>query len=158
MAEPWQSDDATGAAGAVRTARQIGLLGLLPFVILALWLVGIDPTHPWWSATITLLTQYAAIVLAFLGGIRWGLVSRPREPERPRALAASVLPALVGWASLWVPLPYTFAVLAAAYAAQGAWDAFAVHGGTAPDWYGRLRGWLTVAAVGALLVAFLATA
>lgn len=140
-----------------RTAFRLGLLGAVPLVVLSLWLAAIAGDHPWRQATITLLAQYSAVVLSFLGGSRWGLALRQKGQARTADMAMAVLPPLVAWASLSVPLPYTFAVLAAAHAAQGAWDAFAVHAGAAPHWYGRLRGILTAIAVAALVLAFLAT-
>lgn len=140
-----------------RAAVRLGALGALPFLILSPWLAGIAGDHPWRPATIALLTQYSAVVLSFLGGIRWGLAMRRIGPAQTRDLAMTALPPLVAWASLSVPLPYTFAVLAAAFAAHGAWDAFAVHSGAAPRWYGRLRGALTAIVVAALVLAFVAT-
>ncbi len=159
MAGPFDAErtDGDAASAADRTAVGLGLLGALPFLVLSLWLAGIADDHPWRTTTILLLTQYAAVVLSFLGGIRWGLAIRQTGPARTLDLAMTVLPPLVAWASLSVPLPYTFAVLAAAFAAHGAWDAFAVHTGAAPRWYGRFRGWLTAVVVAALVVAFLAT-
>ena len=158
MAAPFDIDRADGeTAAADRTAVRLGMLGALPFLALSLWLAGIAGDHPWGPATILLLTQYSAVVLSFLGGIRWGLAMRHAGPARTLDLAMTVLPPLVAWASLSVPLPYTFAVLAAAFAAHGAWDAFAVHSGAAPRWYVRLRGGLTAVVVAALVLAFFAT-
>ena len=51
--------------------------GFIPFAALALWLYGVAPDHPWRQGTIVLLTGYAAVVLSFLGGIRWGLSLLP---------------------------------------------------------------------------------
>ena len=160
MAGPFDAErtDPDVQVAADRTAVRLGLLGILPFLLLSLWLAGIADGHPWQATTILLLSQYAAIVLSFLGGIRWGLAIHRAGGARTQDLAMTIFPPLVAWASLSVPLPYTFAVLAAAFAAQGAWDAFAVHTGAAPRWYGRLRGWLTAVAVAALVLAFLATA
>lgn len=145
------------STSADRTAVRLGVLGALPFLILSLWLAGIAADHPWRPATIALLTQYSAVVLSFLGGIRWGLAMRQTGSARTLDMVMTILPPLVAWASLSVPLPYTFAALAAAFAAHGAWDAFAVHSGAAPRWYGRLRGALTAIVVAALVLAFFAT-
>lgn len=145
------------ATSADRAAVRLGMLGALPFLILSLWLAGIAGDHPWRPATIALLTQYSAVVLSFLGGIRWGLAMRQTDSARTLDMVMTILPPLAAWASLSVPLPYTFAALAAAFAAHGAWDAFAVHSGAAPRWYGRLRGALTAIVVAALVLAFFAT-
>lgn len=159
MAGPFDMDRPAAeiTAGPHRAAFRLGMLGALPFLVLSLWLAGSAGDHAWRPSTIVLLTQYAAVVLSFLGGIRWGLAMRQPGPTRTLDMAMTVLPPLVAWASLSVPLPYTFAVLAAAFAAHGAWDAFAVHAGAAPGWYGRLRGMLTAVAVAALVLAFFAT-
>ncbi len=159
MAGPFDIDRTDAeATSANRTAVRLGMLGALPFLILSLWLAGIAGDHPWRATTILLLTQYSAVVLSFLGGIRWGLaMRRATSPARTLDMAMTILPPLVAWASLSVPLPYTFAALAAAFAAHGAWDAFAVHSGAAPYWYGRLRGGLTTVVVAALVLAFFAT-
>ena len=67
------SRDAEADAGLARIGRMLAFAGFLPFAVLALWLYGIAPDHPWRQGTIVLLTGYAAVVLSFLGGIRWGL-------------------------------------------------------------------------------------
>ena len=81
----------------------LGWSGLLPFVgalMLAVWAPG------WRGTALTIFIAYAALILSFLGGARWG-----------RALAAdvspfryvdAVLPSLIGFAALLLahrPLP-----------------------------------------------------
>ena len=147
-------NDRTGLAA---TGRLLGALGLIPFVVLSLWLYAIPADHVWRSQTIALLCGYGAVILSFLGGARWGLaISRPSD-DGARTLTLAMAPPLVGWASLATPVPYAFAVLAVAFAAQGAWDAFAVHAGSAPHWYGRLRTMLTIVVVATMVLALVAT-
>lgn len=140
-----------------RRARLLGHIGLVPFVVLSLWLCGIADDHPWHTITIALLVAYSAIALSFLGGIRWGVAMQVRD-NGARALVASLVPALVGWLAPFVLQPYCFAILAVAYAAQGAWDSLSAGNGTLPDWYGRMRVRLTVVVVATLVLAFVATA
>ncbi|MDN2567782.1 DUF3429 domain-containing protein [Aquibium sp. A9E412] len=144
-------------AALARLARRLGLAGVIPFAALALWLYGIADTHPWRDGTIVLLRGYAVIILSFLGGVRWGLAIAGGGRQR-RDLALGVVPALAGWATFALPAAPAFAVLAVCFAGHGAWDSFAVAEGAAPEWYGRLRLWLTVLVVAALLLAALAAA
>lgn len=139
-------------------AIMLGYAGLAPFVVLAAWLYGIHQDHPWRAITITLLLSYSAVVLSFLGGARWASALHSAGPRGPRDLALSVLPAVVGWIAMVLPLPFAFAILAVAFAAQGAWDAFVADGSAFPVWYGQLRARLTTVVVATMIVAFFATA
>lgn len=152
--------DHTGDSEAVRlaaSARLVGTIGLIPFLILSVWLYAIAPDHLWRAGTVTLLKAYAAIALSFFGGIRWGLAMTHPSDERRRDLTLSAAPPLLGWVGFMAAAPYAFAFFAAAFAAQGAWDTLATHSGTAPGWYGRLRTLLTAAIVATMILAFLAT-
>lgn len=141
-----------------RLARMLGFAGLIPFVCLALWLYGIAPDHAWRQGTITLLLAYGAAILSFLGGARWGVaMSRERE-DAGLDYALAMAPPLIGWVAVVTPVPYAFALLAAAFAAQGAWDTLAEYQGKAPRWYAKLRTTLTVVVVASMLVALAATA
>ncbi len=140
------------------TARYLALVGYVPILVLVLWLMGIDAEHPARAPTLELLESYCAIILSFLGGVRWGLGMVSGQGGSPRDLVASCAPPLVGWAAVFAPVPYAFALFAVAFAAQGAWDNFAVHAEVAPRWYGKLRILLTGLVVAAMLVAFVATA
>lgn len=149
------SDDTDSQA--VRTARMLGYAGLIPFVCLSLWLYAIAPDHEWHDGTILLLLAYGAVVLSFLGGVRWGLALNRGDEGGALEYGLSVVPSLIGWLSVAMPVPYAFGVLAVAFAAHGAWDALAVHAERAPAWYGNLRSILTAAVVVTMFVAFIAT-
>lgn len=153
-----ETDTPDAAPAARRRAVALSLAGLVPFVVLTLWLCGIQADHPWHGATIALLKAYAAVVLSFLGGIRWASALRGATDKAPRDLSVSVAPGLAGWVATVLPLPFAFAMLAAAFAAQGAWDAFAAEEPGFPEWFRRLRVWLTPVAVAAMAAAFFATA
>ncbi|WP_187967965.1 DUF3429 domain-containing protein [Aquibium microcysteis] len=152
------SRDAGQEAKTERTARFLALAGYAPILVLVLWLMGIDAGHPARQPTQALLESYCAIILSFLGGIRWGLGMVFRGGGSPRDLAMSCIPPLLGWAAVYAPVPYAFALFAVAFAAQGAWDNFAAHSGIAPPWFGRLRILLTTLVVAAMVLAFVATA
>ncbi|MVA98491.1 DUF3429 family protein [Nitratireductor sp. CAU 1489] len=145
-----------------RSFRLLSALALAPFVALALWLAGIADDHPWRGTTIDLLKTYAALMLCFAGGSRWGIAvqaaSAHGEKTGPYDLPAGVLALFIGLALFFVPTPYAFALFAVAFAAQGAWDAFAAHESRAPAWFARARLVATILIVGAMVVALLATA
>lgn len=79
---------------------RLGYAGLLPFVLGAglVWIVRPD-AHPY--ATLA-LTAYAATIVAFLGGIHWGLGMREAAP--PASLFVwGIVPSLVAWAAVMMP-------------------------------------------------------
>lgn len=92
---------AAGSSGEPpRLARQLGAAGLIPFVLGAalVWLV-YGEAQP----LVTLaLAGYAACIVAFLGGIHWGLAMRAGHDE-PRHFVWGVVPPLV--AALGVLMP-----------------------------------------------------
>lgn len=136
-----------------KAAMALALAGFLPFLALTLWLAGITGDHPWRDATVSMLKGYGAVILSFLGGIRWGLATARDDQSARRDLVLSTVPSLAGWAALALPDVYAFALLAMAFAAQGAWDQFAVHSGQAPDWFGRLRMRLSLLVVPVMVAA-----
>lgn len=154
--EPQPSADAVPTGQAL--AARLGYAGLVPLAVLTIWLAGIPADHVWRDMTIRLLVAYAAIVLAFLGGTRWGAALGAGVPRTGRDVGLAVLPALIGWAVLFIPPAYAFVLLAVAFAAQGAWDALSGQAGILPAWFARLRMQLTAVAVIAMIVAFGATA
>lgn len=127
-----------------------GWLGLLPFPMAAgLYALGGRLAGP---ALLALLT-YAAAVLSFLGGVRWG-VEIVREQPRWRKLAVAAAPPLAAWALLALPFltaPWQLGGFIAAYLLL--WLADAQAPDEAPPWYRRLRTPLTLGAVVALAVA-----
>lgn len=86
---------ASSAAGAVPAwAHRLGMAGLIPFVAgaLLLWLVSAEANPP----LAHVVSGYAATIVAFLGGIHWGLAMRQSAPP-VAALAWGVVPSLVAW-------------------------------------------------------------
>lgn len=156
------SDVETSEPGADPTRQAAARLGAVAFAlmgVLALWLFAIAGDHPWREATIFLLATYSALIIAFVGGIRWGAAFLgDQRSGRALEIGFSLVPVLVGWSALLLQPPYSFAILAVAFAAQGAWDALAVHREDVPQWFGTQRNWLTALSVFAMIVAFAATA
>ena len=81
-------------------AKRLGTLALLPFVTGAalVWFVRSD-AHPHVGAA---LSAYAAVVIAFLGGVHWGFGFMEPVPE-PRLFLWGVVPALVAWLAVLMP-------------------------------------------------------
>jgi hypothetical protein len=83
----------------------LSILGLVPFVVCGLTALAPDPGTA--SRMLSALIAYAAITLAFAGGVHWGFelqsAKGDRFVERAR-LGLGVVPPLVGWIALLLPL------------------------------------------------------
>jgi hypothetical protein len=76
----------------------LGLLGLVPFVAFALGAVGHIPETA--ERMLVALIDYAALVLAFAGGVHWGLALLPEALRPGMRFGAGVLPLIVAWVGL----------------------------------------------------------
>ena len=147
----------TQSATTRRAAWLLSLFGFIPFAIGALALLFIAADNPQRVMLVAGMKTYGAIILSFLGGIRWGVSLKSiHEDETLLILIGSVTPSLLGWFSLLLPLPYVFAFQALVFAGQGAWDSISGQQGILP-WFVKLRMILTFLVTGALIVAFFAT-
>ncbi len=90
-------------------ARALGYAGLIPFAVAAAASHGPAPMAP---LALTALAAYAATIVAFLGGIHWGLAFMDRTP-RPGLLAWGVVPSLLAWVALLLPRGPGLSLLAA---------------------------------------------
>lgn len=150
--------DRDSYASAPRAATWLVTLAVLPIVALALQVVARWPLSPRLTGpALYNLTIYASVLLAFLGGVHWGLaLARSRGGDGAldlRGYGVALLPALAGWAGLWFAARNGLLVLAAGFVAALAYDLWAVRIGEAPGWYGRLRVAMTVVVVAALVAA-----
>lgn len=145
-------------------ALVLGLGGLIPFVCTAIMAWWSWPIEQWLpeaflhernaDQTATLaLGAYGAIILSFLGGVRWGnLLFDQASLNSWLPLSLSVLPSLIAWpALLLAPLPM-LGLLATGFIVQYALDVAGVKRGELPNWFGRLRLILTTGAVLSLLI------
>lgn len=127
-------------------ARWLGFGGLLPFALAAV--VGLLAPEPLRDLALRSLIGYGAVILSFLGGVRWGLAMA--TPERLWGpLSISVLPALLGWIALLLPTSTALLTLALGFAAMLMVD---LRLAEAPPWYRLLRLPLSLGAVIALLL------
>jgi hypothetical protein len=136
------------------SAALLGYFGVLPFAFGALVMVlgGLGPLDA--ATARTALVAYGAVILSFLGGIRWGAGLRIRDEDmRGRVLALSVIPSLIAWVALLVPALHALGLLVAAFVAQGAWDVRSTQDGHFPRWFGQLRVRLTLMVTLILIVA-----
>jgi hypothetical protein len=83
----------------------LSVLGLVPFIVCGLAALGPDPTTA--DRMLSALIGYAAVTLAFAGGIHWGFELQSRQPDRfvERArLGLGIVAPLVAWMALLLPL------------------------------------------------------
>ena len=132
-----------------RTAGVLGYAGLIPFVLAALALHG-----PWPGAALAaqVFIAYGATILAFLGGIQWGLALSPGSQRATERAVVGVLPSLVAWLALLVPASTATTLLAAGFAALLLWER-GRRPVAGPPWYPRLRTRLTLAVLACHAVA-----
>lgn len=124
-------------------ALWLGLAGLLPFIAgLCAVMFGSTPAQHLVGERMFL--YYAATILAFLGGVRWG-AALARPAWRPLLLA--VAPSLIAFGALLLDRGPALAVLGATFAVVGAADAGRRPGPEWPLWYRRLRIMLSVGVV-----------
>ncbi len=134
-----------------RPALVYGLAGLLPFLgcTALVFLSGDDA-----QVAVVVEALYAAVILSFLGGARWGIEIQ-RETPRAKIITLTMAPSVLGFgAALWTMggdqgdhAASGLGALAVLFLAFGAWD---VTSREVPDWYPRLRIALTLAVVSLL--------
>lgn len=91
-----------------RTARALGLAGLVPFIAGAAATAWADAAL---SARLAFaLAAYAATIAAFLGGLHWGLAAC--GAQAPAQYGWGVVPSLIAWGALLLPVHAALAVLA----------------------------------------------
>lgn len=126
-------------------AAWLGGLGAVPFVVLAV--AGHYADTSWQAPVLFALCAYGAVILSFLGGIQWGLAiagyGGAPESRRDRRLVLSIVPSLLGWGALLLPVSVALLLLAVAFGAMLWLDIRASAVGEAPVWYPRLRWPLT---------------
>jgi len=146
----------TGLSAVPRPTLLLGLGGLIPFWAGALLPVLRPDLGP---ALMPALLGYAAVILAFMGAVHWGLAMADPAPAAPwTRYGGSVVPPLVAWVALMLPTTAALALFVAAFGLLYVADLRAVAAGWAPEWYPALRRLLTALVVLALAVALLRTA
>ena len=91
---------------------------------------------------------YGGLMLAFLGGIRWGVaLNAVNERQRARELIGGAVPVMMGLAAFFLAPPIGLSLIITALFIQALADVLSAERGTLPGWFGRLRALLTVLAV-----------
>ena len=134
-------------------ARLLGLAGLIPFVVPAV-LIWVTSGEQAGGLSIA-LCACGAVILSFLGGVRWGGLLAD-TPTQWWPWVASILPSLVGWVAVLLGGVSGLALLAIGFAAQWFYDMKAVGTGELPAWFGPLRSVLSAGAVGSVVLGALA--
>jgi hypothetical protein len=125
-------------------ARLLGYSGVVPFALCAAVLAWGSPG--WVVGAQNGFVMYSAVILSFIGGIRWG-AAISRGPARTAPLVFSVLPSLWAVLFLWWPDPgITVVGLMAGFVVMGIADWVRPAQG-APAWMRPLRARLTTAVV-----------
>jgi len=142
----------TGRADSTpRAVLVFGLLGIIPFWSLPAAIL----LAPAWAGIFAAVEAvYAALILSFLGGARWGLAVRDSS-SNPVVVGLAMTPTLAGLAVLVLThgaVRLQLFSLAVALTVSWAWDLSAKG---LPPWYGKLRSLLTVGAVCGLCVGVL---
>ncbi|MEO0882408.1 MAG: DUF3429 domain-containing protein [Pseudomonadota bacterium] len=140
--------------------RLLTYAGILPFAGLSGGAVSLavraaNPALIHFTAFCLLL--YGAVILSFLGGIRWG-AGLMNDPIDARSVGLSVLPSLAAWAMAMLAvvvgvLRPALLILAVLFAVQLVWDRQAWRRGDLPIWFGELRWAATLGAILSLVVA-----
>ena len=128
----------------------LGYAGLLPFIALAL-ATSIDfslPLKPHY-----LLITYGAVILSFMGAIHWGVAISSKSELGQLQLGLSVLPALLAWAALMLPLVYGYSLLILSFISLCIFDKYVNKHDMLPSWYLPMRIILTTGVVLCLIVA-----
>ena len=79
-------------------AITLSVLGLLPLIVFAGGAVGHIPETA--EHMLVALIDYAALLLAFAGGVHWGLALLPEAARPSLRFLAGVLPMIVAWVGL----------------------------------------------------------
>ena len=124
-----------------------GVLGLVPVITLSVVIVHQSPkVH---VEALAALLAYGAIILSFLGGVRWGIaISGFSQVPFTVQLCISVVPSLVGWVAILIERPAGLVVLTVAFSLLLLMDNM-ISG--APVWYSRLRLLLSLPVITCLL-------
>jgi len=135
------------------TARWLGFAGVLPFAASALNL------HTGWPLfdgfALQVFIVYSAVILSFLGGIRWGLAARHVTATAGDYVLA-IMPSLIAVMAVLLPRPaWQVLLLASGFAAIGALDHWRPAAGM-PRWLHTLRWQLSALVLLTHLLAWLA--
>jgi Protein of unknown function (DUF3429) len=132
------------------TAWLVSVAGLVPFFLIFASLLFARHDHPLHRMLVDFLRFYCAIILSFLGGVRFGLIFMKADVPRLEPVLAAV-PVLVAVIAGFLPPLPSIAILLFAFCALGAWDSLTLY--QRPELSGlvRIRIVMTLLTAAALL-------
>lgn len=137
----------------------LSVLGLVPLVVCGLAAIGPDVETA--ARMLNALTGYAALILAFSGGVHWGFELQAPHADRWAGrlrLAAPVAALLAAWLALELPLLVaplaSVIVLIVAYIGAALVEHRAARSNLLPSGYLWLRWGFTIFAVAMLVTVF----
>jgi hypothetical protein len=128
--------------GVISWAKWLGYAGLLPFIISAMFCFTDNPQ--WQQLALTSLTNYAAIIITFIGALHWGNALNALKHNSHPQLVLSVIPSLIAWLALFLSSFYTIGIFILLYIVMLIID---IKLWAHRAWFVRLRIQLTIAAI-----------
>jgi hypothetical protein len=136
----------------IATAWFLAGLGAVPFVVMALALMlspGFGEAHLGGKSA---FIGYGAVILSFMGGVRWGAAMQLSKGLDAERMILSVAPSLAGWLALLIAQPWSMILLLAGFVMQGIWDVRSARNRSLPGWFGNLRLTITAIVVASILL------
>ena len=136
-----------------RIALILGWGGVIPFVLAAL--ACLSGNMLWKLQGVIAGSQYAAIILSFVGAVHWGIwIDRPAVTHhyQLRWMIWSVTPALIGFSALMLTPPIKLYLLMLGFALAWLTDRQATRKGYLTEGYMQLRHGLTATAIASLAI------
>ncbi len=113
----------------------LGYCGLIPFLVTV---IGATLPIAWAPVAAFGFMAYSAAVLAFLGGLQWGIALQPGVDRFAERLSVGILPVLAAALAIPLGLRWGVVLLLAGFMLLLAWDRKR-NRGFMPDWYVPLR-------------------
>jgi len=139
-------------------ARVFGLAGLLPFVAGALlcWVQITIPIVPDGLTGSFILLSYGAVILSFLGGIRWGVAMQNGGMISNWAIVAwAMMPSLLAWFAIMQSSIIGLPILMLGLVLQLTIDYRSTQAQITPPWFLTLRTLLTLGAIASIAIGWL---
>lgn len=137
-------------------ATRLGLLGLFPFAVLTAFCWFVDAQ--WMGNFIDAQLNYGVAILAFMGGLSWGLAFIVKERETSdikNDMLWGILPAIIAWfamANMFVGFVFQIAAFIFSYQHSK----LVYRRLSLPEWFVQLRFKLTMVVVSLQFLTFLA--
>jgi hypothetical protein len=132
----------------------LGYAGLLPFIACVIGIAVLDGGGRDWAARA--LVAYGAVILSFIGAVHWGLGLRASADGPARFALVAVLPSVVAWIALLLPVRYGLTLLVVGFGGFWLYEHRVLGPQALPAAYLRLRRYLTLAVCSLLALGLIA--